>query len=152
MFGHAGIFTQTITNSIGQNDEVTIETRIEDGVDNYNATFWTLKHYVLGVQDVKYKLTWQGFTLGIERICTPVSNPGLLATTAESQLGKDYVSAPEFIIPKIVAPTRFTCTSLVWWCAKECYNIDVSDWFSPIVSPSAVYRSENTYVRKSVTP
>jgi hypothetical protein len=149
--GHAGVFTETITNDTGLTDDVTVEAWKGEGVVRQKATTWTLRHYVLGLRDVKRKWIWQGTSRHLETIHTPISNPGLLATIAETQLGKDYVTNAEFPIAKKLVPTRYTCTTLVWWAAKSCYNIDISYWFSPLVSPSAIYLSPYVYVRKTVT-
>lgn len=150
--GHAGVFTQTITAATTANDNVTIEAWIGDGVIRQTVNNWNRKHYVLGLQNVKRKWTWRGFWGHLETIATPVSNPELLANEAELQIGKDYVTALEFPVAKMVAPYRFTCTSLVWHCAKVRYGVDISNWISPLVSPSAIYTNSHTYIRKTVTP
>ena len=132
--GHAGIFTETITSTTTVNDNVTVEAWIGDGVIRQTVNNWGRKHYVLGLQDVKRKWIWNGFWGYLETIVTPVSNPGLLATEAELHLGKDYVTALEFLVAKWAAPNRFTCTSLVWHCAKVRYG------------------NRHVYIRKTVTP
>ena len=150
--GHAGIFTETITSTTTVNDNVTVEAWIGDGVIRQTVNNWGRKHYVLGLQDVKRKWIWNGFWGYLETNVTPVSNPGLLATEAELHLGKDYVTALEFLVAKWAAPNRFTCTSLVWHCAKVRYGIDISNWVSTLVSPSAIYTNRHVYIRKTVTP
>lgn len=152
LVGHAGVFTQTITATTTVNDNVTIEAWIGDGVIRQTVANWNRRHYVLGLQNVKRKWTWNGVWGHLEPITTPVSNPELLATEAELHIGKNYVTALEFPVAKLVAPSRFTCTSLVWHCAKVRYGIDISNWISPLVSPSAIYTNSHTYIRKTVMP
>ena len=104
----------------------------------------------MGVQRVKYKWRWRGFKSGVYKECSPVTNPEALATWANRYIGKQYVRWYEFATAKWAAPSRFTCTTLVWWCAKKAYGINVSSWYSPLVSPSGLLTDDETYIRENV--
>ena len=85
-----------------------------------------------------------------EIIKTPVSNPSLLATWAEKYKDKAYVKWYEFLTAKWAAPTRFTCTTLVWWCTKKAYGERISPWYSTLVTPSDVLCDNNTYLKVTI--
>ena len=88
-----------------------------------------------GTIDISESSNWKK---GLHRVYTPVSNVSKLADKAEKYKGCKYVEWYEFLTPKWVAPKRFTCTTLVWWCAKEVYDVKISPWYTAMVTPSAV--------------
>ncbi len=136
MVGHAGILTKQITPYTrekydrGVYKESTLECYTGTGVDNHTPDNWITPHYVMGVQKVKYKWKWRWFRSGFYKVKTPVSNPGALADWAEKYEGRKYVRWYEFLTAKWAAPSRFTCTTLVWYCAKRAYGINVSSWWA----------------------
>ena len=71
-------------------------------------------------------------------------------TEARKHLGKEYVTWLEFVIAKALAPKRFTCTSLIWYAAKKTMEIDISPWYSTVVSPTDVYISDYTYIKEKI--
>lgn len=147
--GHAGIISSRITPWTTEKDPTTIEA-YTDGVQRLNFSEWNTPHYVMGVQRVKYRWRWRGFKSGFYKECSPVTNPEALATWANRYIGKQYVRWYEFATAKWAAPSRFTCTTLVWWCAKKAYGINVSSWYSPLVSPSGLLTDDETYIRENV--
>ena len=147
LVGHAGIITHHIKSSTRLDDEVTIECFPNEGVCYKRISDWEISHYVLGVQKVKYKWSWRAFK--VVKTESRV-DPGALADWAERYLDHEYVKWYEFATAKWAAPERFTCTSLVWWCAKKAYGINVSDWYSPLVTPDGLYTDESTYIRRNV--
>jgi lipoprotein len=148
LVGHAGIIRKGITyNTDIKADGSTIECFPKEGVCYKRISDWEIAHYVLGVQKVKYKWSWSEFKL--EKTASRV-DPGALADWAERYYGHEYVEWYEFATAKLAAPERFTCTSLVWWCAKKAYGINVSDWYSPLVTPDGLYTDESTYIRRNV--
>lgn len=147
--GHAGIISSRITPWTTKKEPTTIEA-YTDGVQLLNFSEWDTPHYVMGVQRVKYKWRWRGFKSRFYKECSPVTNPEALGTWANKYIGKRYVRWYEFATAKWTAPSRFTCTTLVWWCAKKAYGINVSSWYSPLVSPSGLLTDDETYIRENV--
>ena len=148
--GHAGIINSKITPHTSISDNVTIESWSDNGVQRLSMDVWDTPHYIMGVQKVKYKWRWRGFKSGIYKVKTPVSNPDALADWANKYVGRGYVRWYEFVTAKWAAPSRFTCTTLVWWCAKKAYGINVSSWYSPLVTPSGLLTDDETYVRYNI--
>lgn len=150
MVGHSEIFTNDITISTKKSDICSIGAWTDDGVSKQPFSNWCWRSYVVGVCSYKIKWKWRGLKSWFYPEQTPVSNPSLLATWAEKYEGHDYVRWYEFATPKWVAPDRFTCTSLVWWCAKKAYNEKISPWYSTLVTPSDVLCDNNTYLKVTV--
>ena len=150
-FGHAGIINEKITSSTDLYDKnSTIECFPEGGVQGMCISNWNTPHYVVGIQRVKYVWKWRWFRSGLYKETTPVSNPEALANWANKYREREYVNRSEFIIAKWAAPDRFTCTTLVWWCAKKAYGVNVSNWYSPLVTPSGLLTDDCTYIRANV--
>lgn len=150
MVGHAAILTKDITTDTRNDADVTMEAYSGDGVQPRRITDWTSPHYIMGIQRVSYRWKWRGFRSGLYRTTSPVNSPGMLADWAMGYQGREYVTPLEFVVAKWAAPKRFTCTTLVWWCSKKAYGINVSVWYSPLVSPSGLFTDNCTYVRASV--
>lgn len=138
--GHVGILTQNIISSTTTSTPVTIEAWMGDKVRNDDINFWGRKCYLMGLQNVTHHFSW---SRGFYTRKNPVSNPGQLAHNAEGHLGKDYVKWYEFPVMKWTAPTRFTCTTLLWHGVKTGYSFNVGNWLSPIVTPSDIYLDAN---------
>ena len=150
MFGHAGIFYDDITSKTRRYHFTTIESLMEYGVNYSMLEHWDCECYVVGLCNRTYKWVWRGFKSHMETIKTPVENPGLLTAEAKKHVGKEYVRWYEFLTAKWSAPARFTCTTLVWFCAKEQYGIDLSSWLSPLVTPSEILGSDYTDIKVHV--
>ena len=145
--GHAEIFTRAIDLKSKIDEYYTIGAWTQEGVSEQTLNNWCCKSYVLGVCTYKTKYVWKGLSLSIFPEQTPINNPAALATWAEKYINKEYVKWYEFLTAKWAAPNRFTCTSLVWWCAKNAYDERISPWLSAIVSPSDVLMDSNTYIK-----
>ena len=150
MVGHAGIIDARVSAWTEFGSELTIEAYKKDGVRRLGILYWLNPHYVMGVQKVRYRWRWRGFRSRFYKESRPVSNPEALAYWANQYIGKKYVRWYEFLTAKWAAPSRFTCTTLVWWCAKKAYGINVSSWYSPLVSPSGLFTDDETYIRWNV--
>lgn len=148
--GHAGIISRNITHSTGNNSSATIECHLEGGVQNMSIAYWNTPHYIMGIKRTIWKWRWRGFRSGFYREDVPVSNPGALADWANSYHGRGYVYGYEFLTAKWAAPSRFTCTTLVWYCSKRAYDINVSSWYATLVTPSGLLTDSNTYIRAVV--
>ena len=149
-FGHAGIFYEDITDKTKKNHFTTIECLTEYGVNYTQLEHWDCENYVLGLCTKKTKWVWAGLKSHLETETVPVENQGLLRNEARKYVGHQYVYWYEFLTAKWSAPVRFTCTTLVWFCAKEQYGIDLSSWLSPLVTPSDILMSNNTYLKTHV--
>ncbi len=150
MVGHAGILTKKITKYTNEDDDTSLEAYYSDGVQRHSPENWITPHYVMGIQKVSYRWRWRGFRSGFYKVKRPVSNPGALADWAKKYEGKKYVRVYEHPYAKWVAPSRFTCTTLVWYCAKKAYGVNVSSWWATFVSPSGLYTDDCTYFRGEV--
>lgn len=148
--GHAAIINKNVTTSWSNYDTFTWGTQLHGGVKNETLDYWSVKSYILGLQKVTWKWKWRGFKSRLYKTYTPISNPAALANKAGEYAGREYVKWYEFPTAKWAAPTRFTCTTLVWYCAKKIYGINVSSWWATMVSPSGLYLDSSTYVRKEV--
>lgn len=148
--GHAAIINKNVTTSWSNNSTFTWGTQLHGGVKNETLDYWSVKSYIMGIQKVSWKWKWRGFKSRLYKTTTPVSNPAALADKAGQYAGREYVKWYEFLTAKWSAPSRFTCTTLVWYCAKEVYGINVSSWWATMVSPSGLYLDGSTYVRKEV--
>jgi hypothetical protein len=108
------------------------------------------KCYIAGLQKVKWVWKWRGFKSGLYREISKVSNPATLASWGKSYKGRPYVHWYEFLTAKWAAPSRFTCTTLVWWCAGKAYDVNVSEWYKTLVTPSGLLTDESVYIRCNV--
>lgn len=104
---------------------------------------------LLGIQKVQWKWRWRGFKSRFYREITHM-HPNALADWANNYVGREYVNWYEFATAKWAAPSRFTCTTLVWWCSKKAYGVNVSSWYSPLVTPSGLFTDSCTYIRAEV--
>ena len=120
------------------------------GITNETLKSWCVRSFIMGIQKVTWKLEWKNFKMHLYKTVTPVSNTEALADKAAEYAGHEYVKWYEFFTAKWLAPTRFTCTTLVWYCTKETYGIDLSPWWATMVTPSELYLNSNTYLRKEI--
>lgn len=140
------VITSDITSSTSIYATVTAEAWKGEGVVLWTMSDWTSQHYLMGIQTSKLK--WKRWRF--RRVNTPVSNPGALADWAVKYEGKAYCSWHKFPFAKWHAPDSFICTTLVWWCAKKAYEIDISTWYStPLLTPANLYNSSNVYLIKT---
>lgn len=152
LVGHAEIFTKDITASTTDTENVSIGVRRDDGVAYHSLPSWRRKSYLLELCDYRIVWKWDGWNSGFKVITTPVANSGQMASLAEQYAGSDYCYWYETIAPKWFAPERFTCTTLIWWCAKNACDIRISPWFSTLVSPSDVLCDFNTRLKVVIEP
>ncbi len=148
--GHAGILTSTVYSYTNFQQGISLGAWTSGGVKDESINTWSVRCYLMGIQKVSWKWQWRGFKSKFVKTSTPVSNPGALADWANKYKGREYVYWYEFLTAKWAAPSRFTCTTLVWYCANKAYDINISDWWATMVSPSGVYLDESTYVRKEI--
>lgn len=147
--GHAGILGKHVSTIKNNTEQITIEAASKEGVHGRTFEQWRAPHYIMGIQRITWKWKWRGFRSGMYKQVSKV-DPAPLAREASKYVGHEYVKWYEFATAKWVAPKRFTCTTLVWWCAKEAYGINVSSWMSPLVTPSGLFTDSCTYVKAQV--
>lgn len=149
--GHAGVLTKAITSATLPSEDISVECwNDENGVQRKKVDSWTLKHYVLGFRHVYHRWQWHGLWGSYQRTYEYVNDPSSLASFAEAQIGKQYVTWSEFLVAKTVVPLRYTCTTLVWEGLIASFGVDISKSWSLLITPSAIYSSPNTYVRAIV--
>lgn len=145
--GHAGIIDNFIYADTDLHTNSTIESFKGDGVQCHSIADWKTAHYLMGIQKVEYYFSWKH--LSIRRECHPV-NSIPLRDWANKYIGVEYARNVKFPIAKLVAPHYFTCTTLVWWCSKKAYGINLSRWLSTIVTPADLLIDENSYIIASI--
>jgi hypothetical protein len=147
--GHAGIITAIPAATADEYTNIVIAAGTS-GVGNENLKYWSYKCYIAGLQKVKWVWKWRGFKSGFYKEVSRVSNPATLASWGTSYKGRPYVRWYEFLTAKWAAPSRFTCTTLVWWCAGKAYDINVSEWYKTLVTPAGLLTDESVYIRCDV--
>lgn len=164
--GHAGILCESVDYNTPFNEKVTLESyppddkkqlivkkgNKEEGVRWYTINNWQTYHYLMGINRINYEWRWRGFKSGFYKVKKPVY-PGSLADEALKCKGWKYADGATFFIPKLYVKfggKRVTCTSFVWHCARKAYDINLSSWFSSMVTPADLYKSDNTYIRAKV--
>ncbi len=158
MVGHAGVITEgNIKLEADSAYNFTMEATFDEGVVSRDIEWWALeKSYIMGLQKVKYKrsILWGLFKWGATYTKLNATDAAKLATEAEKYEGHDYCDAWSFWFSKDFASKsshkQFTCTSLVWWCAREAYDFSLAPWYSTWVTPVQLFRSEHTYIRATI--
>jgi len=145
--GHAEVFTKDITDSTTDTESVSIGARREEGVKSNSLPSWRRKSYLLGICHFKVKWVWDGIRSGFQTTSTPVPESYKIADWAEQYEGCEYLYWYEHPIAKWVAPKRFTCTTLIWWSAKNACDIRLSSWLSTMILPVDLLCDTNTYLK-----
>lgn len=164
--GHTGIIDIPVHWNTDVRDRFSIESTpekkgkgIADGVQEMTFRTWCRPHYVLGIQYTlfiwrrpEYKLigdgVWmkRGSARGPWSLCI-VTVPVSLNSMADQ--ARKYIGVPYGGIwtSMKLAPKEFICSSLVWYCAKQLYGIDISNGSAKTVWPMDIYRSSHTYLK-----
>ncbi len=155
--GHAGIICNPVNYRTQEDYNITLEAypsneeeNRKDGVHWYTPADWRTYHYVMGICSVVYKWKWRGFKSGIYKEYIPVEDHKAMAKLALTFEGRPYAGGLDFVRAKSVAPDKFICTTLVWYCAKITYDINVSGWYASLVSVTGLFTDDCTYIRKKV--
>lgn len=123
------------------------------GVQNTIYKYWfdnQYEWYLLGIRKIRsvYNKTKRKYeTQWVDASETEMQK---FVNVIKNQMGKKYVSQVEFPFAKWCAPNKYTCTSIIWYALKQSMDIDISPWYSTVVSPSDVYGSNNTYTKKKI--
>lgn len=148
--GHSSVITDEVTTSHSDDFRFALGAQTGNGVTKERLSYWNVRCFIMGIQKVSWKWKWRGFKSRLYKVTQPVSNPSALAQRAESYRGREYVKWYEFLTAKWAAPSRFTCTTLILYCAKKEYGINVSSWWATMLSPSGLYLDSSTYIRKEI--
>lgn len=142
--GHAEIFIKDVDSSLTPTEYMTIGT-LYDGVQYRTLEeCWMCQFNVLGFRIYDYK--WEKLRLKkVEREIRVAE----IADYAEQYLGRPYVTDAEFLVSKFAAPEHFSCVSLIWWCVKNLYDVEIGSWLLPVISPVELYTSEYTYLKST---
>lgn len=154
VFGHAGIIEDIVFGSFIHGVECCMETGVSRSTisslvyESDSAVSYAEPCSIIGFQLWVWTPVERRGRRSYVRTARKISSEPLL-DKAETYIGKKYVRLSEFLLPKPAAPERFTCTSLVWWCAKKAMGIDLDPDLG-IVYPKDLVLSENSYVKISV--
>ncbi len=148
--GHLAVMTKDIDESSNKYGRCTVECMLQKGVHERTMKNWDTPHYVLGLQRVRWHWNWKREKSVLRRETIPVEKPSALADIAEKYIGRAYVRWYEVVVCKWAAPERFTCSTLIWWCAKEAYGFSVSNWLYAFATPADILRNPSTYIKAEV--
>ena len=146
--GHLAIITKDIEETTDIYSKCTVECMLKKGVHQRTMKNWDTPHYVLGVQKIIWH--WNSKDGLLRKEAIPVEDTAALADMAEKFIGHTYVRWYEIVTCKWVAPLRFTCSTLVWWCAKKAYGFSVSNWLYAYTTPTDILRNPATYIKTQV--
>ncbi len=160
-YGHAGVIYKTFNYDYSylkehpeQLDDVhkelfTIGAYKDTGVLEHPLHEWYRKHYILKVQKVVRKWHWNWFKSHIDIVHDYYPDSKILAETAKLYLKAKYFNSLQHLFSKWHwnDPKSFNCASLVWWCVKKAYGIDLNGWYRFLfITPAGIYDSEYTEV------
>lgn len=119
---------------------------LSDGVQYMSFDTWCRPHAVLGIQRVRTrrsKVKIRGH-YRYYRFYVPIKDLSRMADRAKTYIGTPYGSV---FSSKKEVPNKFICSSLVWYCAKMEYNIDLSNGSQKTVWPSDILKDSSTYIK-----
>lgn len=148
--GHAEVFTKDVTSATTDTEAISLGARRPEGVIRNYIPSWRRKSYLAGICTFKMEWMHDGCGYGLNIIREPLQDPSPLADWAEKYEGLEYLYWYEHLTAKWIAPVRFTCTTLIWWCAKYAFDIRLSSWLSPLVLPIDLLVDSNTYFKSVI--
>lgn len=148
--GHIAIITKDIPENADIHEKCTVECRVKKGVHERALKNWSTPHYVLGVQKIRWVWKWRGAESFLHRETRPVEDIYRLADFALTFLGRKYVKWYEVVICKWVAPARFTCSTLLSYCAEKVYGQPVSNCLFSFSTPSDIIMNPAIYIKDEV--
>ena len=146
--GHIGIITADIDEKTDIYSKCTVECRLKKGVHQRAMKNWDTPHYVVGIQRVKW--IWNASKLRLRKEVRPIEDRSALADVAEKFIGRRYVKWYEVAVCKWAAPRRFTCSTLLWWCAKKVYGFTISNWLFAFTTPSDILRNPAIFIKAEI--
>ena len=95
------------------------------------------------LQRVYYYAQEMGRSLS-QKLIELIDDLSRMADRAETYVGTPYGSV--FNTMREV-PNKFICSSLVWYCAKMEYDVDISNGSRKYVWPSDILKNSDTYIK-----
>ncbi len=151
--GHVGFLNRLVypKMSVGESFSIDSTPRDEDegtsdGVQEVKFKSWCRPHYVLGLHRVIFvwkRAKWPEL-FQIRIIIRPFRQVHRLVRQARKYIGVPYGGLGNSME---IAPEKFICSSLVWYCVKQLYGVDISNGSTRTVWPMDIYNSSYTYVK-----
>ena len=151
--GHAAIINFPLHWNSQEGDDLSIDATpkdkkagYSDGVQHMKFKTWYRPHAVLGIRRTithrsrkKRRGRYQYY-----RSYVLIDDLSRMADRAEKYVGTPYGSV--FNTMREV-PNKFICSSLVWYCAKMEYDVDISNGSRKYVWPSDILKDSDTYIK-----
>ncbi len=151
--GHIAIINTPLKWNSQPRDNLSIDSTPEDkkeghsdGVQYMNFDTWCRPHTVLGIRRAttsRSKVRIRGH-YRYYRSYVRIGDLSRMADRAKTYIGRPYGNV--FKTMKEV-PNKFICSSLVWYCAKMEYGVDISNGSRKYVWPSDILKDSNTYIK-----
>lgn len=148
--GHAEVVTADVTASTTDDEPISIGARRPEGIIYNYLPGWRRKSYLCGICTFRIEWIWDGKHGEVRMTQTPFPDPAPVATWAEKYAGHGYLYWYEHLTAKWVAPERFTCTTLIWWCAEKACDVRISAWLSTLILPIDLLVDSNTYFKSVI--
>ena len=143
--GHTEILIEDITPATLATDETLVGASL-DGVARYGLEIFKYPCYHLRLCQKKYvKQPEGGFK--VEDVVLPQD---AFAQKVLSYEGTEFMEWYKVPFNKEIAPEKFVCSSLCWYCAKEACGVELSNWFSMMVTPSDIVLDDNTIIVNAI--
>lgn len=123
----------------------------EEGVRIEILSDWLCKSYILCIQRVNYyKIKTGWFSYKYIRTYNRFLGLPELYASAINYKGYPYCDLAEMPIAKWLAPQKFICTTLAWYCVKKLKDINITSWYSTMPTPSDILLNENIYIKFNI--
>lgn len=149
-FGHCGSFFQDVTAGITENDSI-IWSAAYHGIGFEPVSAWQQSSYVLRVHKLRFHLDTDGKKVAeVEKVPLTDSQIDSYESELRSCSNASFITynplvdCRDWIFTKYYIPERFSCSGLIWYCAKNAYNIDLSSPQLPTVMPINIMISPYT--------
>lgn len=151
--GHAAIINIPLNWSSDDEHKLSIDSTpkdkkegYSDGVQKMKFNTWYRPHAILGIRKATTHRR-KGKRRGryrYYRSYVRIKDLSKMADRAETYIGRPYGNVFRSMKE---APDKFICSSLVWYCAKEEYGIDISNGSRKSVWPSDILKDSDTYIK-----
>lgn len=151
--GHAAIINIPLNWNSKSQDKLSIDSTpkdkkegYSDGVQHMKFDTWCRPHAILGIRKATTHRR-KGKRRGryrYYRSYVRIKDLSKMADRAETYIGRPYGNVFRSMKE---APDKFICSSLVWYCAKEEYGIDISNGSRKSVWPSDILKDSDTYIK-----
>lgn len=151
--GHSGMFVEDFGQDVAADSLITLAASW-DGVGYEPISNWSTELYVLEIKEMEYIWDPSGENpLTVNRKSYPLQKRDEFIAYAKQHLGVpflDYTKIGNWVTFKNLAPNTFVCSSLLWWCVRNVYGVDMSIPFLSFVSPSRILLNPYTDIKKII--